>query len=46
MNLIKRDNALRLHLLYISFQTPTNPPAARIDFISCNIFVILAKTAI
>lgn len=45
MNLKKRDNALRLHLLYISFQTPTDPPAAHIDFISCNIFVILAKTA-
>lgn len=39
---MKRENALRLHFLYISFQTPTNPAAAHMDFIFCNTLVILA----
>lgn len=37
MNLIKSDIALRLHLLYISFQTPTNATEAHIDLICCHI---------
>lgn len=43
MNLIKSDIALRLHLLYISFQTPTNATEAHIDLISCHICVIYAR---
>lgn len=43
---MKRDNGLRLHLLYIKFQTPTKAAAAaaaHMDFISCNTIVILAS---
>lgn len=40
---MKRDNALKLHLLHISFQTPSKPPAAHMDLISCNTIVILAS---
>lgn len=43
MNWIKRDNALRLHLLYFSLETPTIPAAAHMDLISCNTIVIETK---